>query len=77
MKPESDVKRRPLHQRGSRGEQEAHRRHQPDQERGAERQRQQQRKQAAKRSIETGWWSDLGVSPDASMDEIVEAILAK
>jgi len=75
VKPESDVERRPSHQRGSRGEQEA--RQQPDQERGAEGKRQQQRKQAAKRSIETGWWSDLGVSPDASMDEIRRSYLSK
>jgi hypothetical protein len=76
-KPESDGKRRPLHQRGTEREQGAHRRQQPNQERGAEGQRQQQREEAAKRPIETGWWSDLGVAPDASMDEIRRDYLSK
>ena len=77
LKTESDVERRPLHRRGSRGDQEAPWQQQPKQERGAEGQRQHQSEQAAKRSGDTGWWSDLGVSPDASIDEIRRSYLSK
>jgi DnaJ domain len=37
----------------------------------------QHREQTAKRSNGTGWWSDLGVSPDASMEEIRRSYLSK
>ena len=75
-KPESDVKGQRSSQRGSRREQEVDRRRQPKQKRAANGQQQLQREQAAKRS-ETGWWSDLGVSPDAGMDEIRRTYLIK
>src|SRR5204863_8317467 len=75
-KPESDVNGQRSSQRGSRREQEVDRRRQPKQKREANGQQQRQREQAVKRS-ETGWWSDLGVSPDAGMDEIRRSYLIK
>jgi hypothetical protein len=75
-KPESEIKRRPFHRRGFPGEQEAPRQQQPKQDRIAAGWR-QRREQAAKRPKETGWWSDLGVSPDASMEEIRRSYLSK
>ena len=75
-KPEPEGKGRNSNQRRSRREQQVDRRKESKQERRANGQQQQQRAQAAKRS-ETGWWTDLGVSPDASMDEIRQSYLIK
>ena len=75
-KPEPEGKGRNSNQRRSRREREVDGRQEPKHERRANGQQQQQRAQAAKRS-ETGWWTDLGVSPDASMDEIRRSYLIK
>jgi DnaJ domain len=75
-KPEPEIKRRPFQRRGFPGEQEAPRRPQPKQEQVAGGWR-QHRELAAKRPKENGWWTDLGVSPDASMEEIRRSYLSK
>ena len=75
-KPESEIKRRPFHRPGFPGEQEAPRQQQPKRDRVAA-ERRQHREGAAKRSKETGWWTDLGVSADASMKEIRRSYLSK
>src|SRR5262249_17598843 len=70
QKPERDAKRRPLHPRWPRTEQEPRRQQQPEQEREAERWRHRLRGWASKQSEESEWWSVLEVSPYASADEI-------
>ena len=72
---EPNAMRPPLHQRRSRREQEN--RWGKAEEREAERQRQNQRERAAKQSEESEWWSVLGVSRDASPDEIRQTYLRK
>ena len=69
--PERDAKRAPVHQRGARREHEAERRRQPEQEHP------RQRERPAEQSEETVWWRALGVSPDASADEIRRSYLRK
>jgi DnaJ-domain-containing protein 1 len=75
-KPELEIKRRPSGQREFPREQEFPRQQQHKQDRLGAGWR-QQGQQIAKRSNETGWWSDLGVSPDASIEEIRRSYLRK
>jgi hypothetical protein len=78
--PERDAKRRPVHERWTRAEQEPQRQQQqqpqPKQEREAERWP-HRRERAAKQSEENEWWSVLEVSPDASADEVRRSYLRK
>jgi DnaJ-domain-containing protein 1 len=71
------AKRRPLHPRWARTEQEPRRQQQPEQEREAERWRHRLRGWASKQSEESQWWSVLEVSPCASADEIRRSYLRK
>jgi DnaJ-domain-containing protein 1 len=75
-KPELEIKRRPSGQREFSKEQQPPRQQQHKQDRLGAGWR-QQGQQIAKRSNEAGWWSDLGVSPDASIDEIRQSYLRK
>jgi hypothetical protein len=71
-KPESEIKRRPFHRQRFPGEQEQQPKHD-----SVAAQRRQYSERAAKRPKETGWWTDLGVSADASMKEIRRSYLSK
>jgi DnaJ-domain-containing protein 1 len=75
--PKNDVKRRPLHARFARREEEPERPQQAEYQREAERWRHRQREWAAKQSEEAEWWRVLEVSPDASEDEIRRSYLVK
>src|SRR6266566_9115665 len=74
------VKRRPVHQRWTRTEQESQDQRQPEQEREDKIWRQRQREWAAKQSEqseENEWWSVLEVSPYATVEEIRRSYLRK
>jgi DnaJ-domain-containing protein 1 len=75
QEPERDAKRRPLHPRWARTEQEPRRQQQPEQERESESSRHRLRGWASKQSSE--WWRALEVSPYASADEIRRSYLRK
>jgi hypothetical protein len=77
QKPERDAKRRPLHPRWARTEQDARRQQQSEQEREAERWRHRPRGWASKQSEESEWWRVLEVSPYACADEIRRRYLRK
>jgi DnaJ-domain-containing protein 1 len=74
--PKRDAKRRPVHERWARTEQEPQQQ-QPEQEREGERWRWRQRKWALKESKENQWWSVLEVSQYASVNEIRRSYLRK
>jgi hypothetical protein len=74
---ERDDKRQSPRRHGPRREQEAERR-QSEQDHEAERWGQRQRQQPARQSVENEWWwTVLGVSPDASVDEVRRRYLQK
>src|SRR5262249_42762532 len=76
---ERGARRRPIfrgHKHGTWTDQEAGPALQPEQ-REPKRWRQRKRERAAKQSDETGWWTVLDVSPDASLDEIRRSYLDK
>ena len=70
--PKRDAKRRPVHERWARTEQEPQQQ-QPEKEREGER----ERKWALKESKENQWWSVLEVSQYASVSEIRRSYLRK
>ena len=74
--PKRDAKRRPVHERWARTEQEPQQQ-KPEQEREGERWRWRQRKWALKESKENQWWSVLEVSQYASVSEIRRSYLRK
>jgi len=75
--PERDAKRRPLHPRWTRTEQEPRRQQQPERERETERWRHRLRGWASKQYEEGEWWRVLEVPPHASADEIRRSYLRK
>jgi DnaJ-domain-containing protein 1 len=77
QEPQRNAKRRPLHPRWARTEQEPRRQQQLEQERQAERWRHRLRGWASKQSEESEWWSVLEVSPYVSADEIRRSYLRK
>src|SRR5437763_11732401 len=74
--PKRDARRRPVHERWARTEQEAQQ-EQPEKEREGERWRWRQPKWALKESKENQWWSVLEVSQYASVSEIRRSYLRK
>ena len=74
--PKRDARRRPVHERWARTEQEPQQQ-QPEQKREGERWRWRQSKWALKESKENQWWSVLEVSQYASVSEIRRSYLRK